>query len=299
MAQGRVPSSCDRAVIAATVTDNTGSPLTSLSASNFRAELQGKPVQVISAERKLNPAIVLFLDASGSMISRPRAWTVAVKVSTALIESVPPDTPVLLVLFANGPAAVQQGRPAVLSALKAMETGTPGFAKPDRRTDVTDTISASLGNMKPWPGGTIGYIVTDGGQNQEHDNVDHVIDAVVRSSVRLFTLLIPATPPLTEEEWDGPVLMQKLSEETGGTILVFHQWDDIRRAEQQFPQITDFYEIELAPPQALPKRTSLKLEVVDSSGHRKRSVQISYPHHLPACSALPAASDNATSHQSN
>jgi hypothetical protein len=292
---------CDQQRIVVTVTDDAGKPLTGLTAANFRAQEHGRRIQVVSVTAKSNPAMVMFLDASGSMTGSPHApsWFAAVRAAIAVVEASPPDTPVVMVVFTSRPMSVERGRTAVLSALRLLQTHVPTFEKlHDKQTAITDSIAAILSNAKAPPEGEIAYVLTDGGQNIEHSNMDRTIDGLVRSNIRLFSLVIKNGPPRTEEEKIGPDLMKKLADETGGQSAVFpsEQWksqgDEKRLAEQQYAQIANFYELHFQTSQPLLKRTSWKLEVVDSSQQHSRGVKISYPHHLLPCSAVPTSPSN-------
>ena len=80
---------CQRRIFPVSVTDREGSPVRDLTPADFRAELRGQAVKILSVLPDNRPhRIVILLDASGSMRGQTgRRWVTTVAAVQELVQS--------------------------------------------------------------------------------------------------------------------------------------------------------------------------------------------------------------------
>jgi VWA domain-containing protein len=94
--------SCSFRAVPVSVLVPGGAPETGLRSADFKASLQGAPVQIMALEPYTKPArIVLVIDASSSMSTDPQIWSLYLGMADHLLANLPDNTPVGLEVFAS------------------------------------------------------------------------------------------------------------------------------------------------------------------------------------------------------
>jgi hypothetical protein len=177
------------------------------------------------------------------------------------------------------------------------------------RTALFDALARALQLFgSPHVGDAI-YLMTDGGENSSHSTESEVETAAANSGVRLYAVFMPV--PLesrsrTRAESEGPEVIAHLTARTGGQFVTVpvqppaSGWigrgsldiskfpqsdrDALIWASHGFAQAIDqFYRLQLQLPTPLDKPRDLKLEIVDGSGTREKSLHVIYPQQLVPC----------------
>jgi hypothetical protein len=295
LAAAQAQTTCTVPHLPITVVDRTGRPVVGLNAASFRSEVHGAQAAIGSLVPKSDPAVVMFLDASGSMTSSNGGpnwkWFASVKAAKAVAEAAPSDAPIVLIVFSRRILQIEQGHAAVLNSLKLIESHSPTQKRQrEGRTAIFDTILETAANVTPNARGQVAYLFSDGGENTS-DTADRVRDTLVAANIRLFSFVLVDENPRVEEERLGPELLKDLSRETGGTAVFLRSqpWnavgDEAKLARLQHSQIASWYELELLLPRAPGKREKWKLYVVDAHGKRRSDIEVSYPNRIVACGA--------------
>jgi hypothetical protein len=278
-----------------------------LSAANFRGNLRGHDVEIVSASIDTSPRhIVLLLDASGSMAESSEAWHASKSLSEDLIRFSPPHASIAQMAFSKtilDTAGFDQDRLALLKRLAVLVKVCEQPRK-TRRTALFDAISSGVGALGVSDFGDVIYAVTDAKDNESQAQVKRVEQDLLGTAVRLFSVVITYG-----DEMEGRVLEEigarnrflSMVEATGGNVLALPygpasdpiplayikaktMGDRIDLAlHRLYEQMGEFYRLDLRLPVTVDKPTEWKLEVIDEHGRPNRRVEVHYPHQLMPC----------------
>ncbi len=298
--------------------DDHWTPIKGLRQEDFRAKSgrhQIQPVTFCFAEGPRR--IVILLDTSGSMSGAKGSgrWNVAHDATLDFVNSVSPRTRLSLLTFAAGveeKANFSTDRRGIIAWLSDSHAGERKFV--NGRTALYEAIIAAIKQFgSPEPGDAI-LVVTDGGENASKARSSQVTDALRASGVRLFALLLPDELPIGTDGWDGREKLLGMVRDSGGFGVDLYAgygtdtsasysvhslsgirpptlvYDDQARALVKSSAnavnllISGFYMLTLKLPDNVTKPRGWSLELVDSRGHSRKDVTLTYPGHL-----LPAA----------
>jgi len=217
-------SPCLRRTVLVNAVTEAGLPVQGLSASDFSAEFRGKPIRILSTTRHtVPPRIVIVLDASGSMTSRPADWEIARQIAVDAVRKTPAASLVALIVFSSQVVLkidFSKGRMTVLEQLMTVQPGKSILTKGRKMTALWDAIHEAIQLLEPARAGDVIYIITDGGDNASRMRREEIEHRLIASGVRPFI-----AGPLhlagfrTPEEHYAPREIGAFTEATGGASL--------------------------------------------------------------------------------
>jgi Ca-activated chloride channel family protein len=216
-------------LIPVTVTDRNGKTIEGLRAENFNILDDQKPQKIASFATEDAPCSVgLVLDISGSMRNTLSA---AKDVAQGFFRTANPDDEFLLLTVSTLPTATSGFTTDTATLEKDIE-----IAKPGGRTALIDTIYLGLSRMREArrPRRAL-LILSDGMDNQSRYSKGELMRLALEADVQVYTIVMPDTasggaigdgapfrPSLIKkpggeaQDRQGPDLLEKLSERTGG-----------------------------------------------------------------------------------
>ena len=221
-------TSVEMVLVPVTVTDHDGRTVEGLRADNFNIFDDRKPQKIVSFSSDDTPCSVgLVLDISGSM---QQTLNGAKEIVQAFLGSANPDDEFLLLTVSTQPTAL----PAFTTDTAALEERI-GFAKPGGLTALFDTIYLGLSRMRQaqWSRRAL-LILSDGGDNHSRYSEKDLLSFALEADVQIYTIIVdnglaglgttitPYRPALIKKPWDragerqGPEMLEKLSDQTGG-----------------------------------------------------------------------------------
>jgi hypothetical protein len=221
-------TSCLHRTVPVTVVDNTGMPVNGLAAIDFRAEMRGKPVQIVSlSDRAYAHRILILIDARGSMAWKTGdTWMRALAVAAHFAESKSPNTSLALYIFgerSNERVGFSQSNDAVLKKLREIEND-PAYAK-GHVWGMSAMRDAMLEGMKffgtPAAGDEMFVITTTHGDNASKKSTNFVKRALRADGIRAFFCVL-STPYFggpTPVEQGGVSDMLTLARTAGGGVV--------------------------------------------------------------------------------
>jgi Ca-activated chloride channel family protein len=221
-------------LVPVTVTDHNGKTIEGLRAEDFHIFDDQTSEQIVSFSSEDAPCSVgLVLDISGSM---QKTLSDAKEIAQAFFETANLDDEFLLLTVSTQPAAM----PGFTTDTAAVEESI-GFTKPGGLTALIDTIYLGLSRMREaqWPRRAL-LILSDGMDNHSRYSQSELMRMALEADVQIYTIVIdnglagtstntaPYRPSLITKPWDraqerqGPEMLQKLSDETGGLYFRVH-----------------------------------------------------------------------------
>ncbi len=287
---------CPDRTVAVSVTSQDGHVAEGLTSANFRAELRGKPVDVVSAAYDLGPRrLVILLDISRSMTDEPNKWEPALIVAQDLATSAPPSISLALLTFSGqieDRIDFTQGRKAVQDQLLKLQAREWHKLKRPRRTALLDAMDAAVSMLKPVQTGDAIYLIRHG---------------LLATRVRVFgffpATVVPVRMRLPEDN-NTFALVRAIVGVTGGdcVALLPAQYDGVSsmtphpfilmerdRSTILFAsrglaqEIAGFYRLAVRLPELVEKPRSWKLQVVGNSGKRNPHLRVIYPARVGPC----------------
>jgi len=303
---------CTRQTVAVSVLKGDHQPATGLTPQEFRAEIKGKPIQVLSAtlDQHLH-RVVVVLDASGSMVEDDDGWRQARTLALEAIEESPQDFQAGLIVFddiVRIRIPVQKDSKTALQALEGLPERPRKLAPwKHGHTAIWDALTAATELLDPPEFGDAIYLITDGLDNESRASLGKVKDSLARRRVRLFTEWF------AYESLSEPLLMELLGVTdflnmalaTGGLVAQIpperHDLMPVSKYSQlgqkqlmvikaearmiyaaiQFP-----YRLELALPKAYSHPQAWRLSISQAKNQRPEWV-VAYPAQLEGCRAIP------------
>ena len=235
-------TSSQMVLVPVTVTDHYGKTIESLKAQDFNIFDNQKPQEIVTFANEDVPCSVgLVLDISGSM---QKTLSAAKAIADAFFGTANPDDEFLLLTASTQPEAM----PKFTANIEALEENI-GFAKPGGFTALIDTVYLGLSRMKEArrPRRAL-LILSDGMDNHSRYSQNELLRLALEADAQVYTMIfdgisggastggIPYRPSLAQKPWDqaherqGPELLEKLSDKTGGLHFHIHNNDEAKDA---------------------------------------------------------------------
>lgn len=303
---------CLDRTIPVNVYSEKGQAILGLTAPNFRASLQGRPIHVTAAAYDRGPRrIVILLDVSGSM--HEFGWLpFGLNVAEDLASLAPPQASVALLTFdARTEDRMGFSSPStrLVDEIQTLQRTAWSDQGSSHKTALWDAIAEGLSSLEPARVGDAIYVISDGGENASQTDQAQIEAAVASAGVRLYGLIpvdIEGSRNRTVEEANGPSVLWNLAVRSGGTLVKYvpaagrpSSFSSVRPLEYRmadtdrqnltlaakgfYDQITSFYRLDLRLPDPVDKPRKLRLDVVDASGRREKNLQVIYPQQLAPC----------------
>jgi hypothetical protein len=291
-------SACEERTIPVNAVDAHGQQVLGLTSEQFRADLQGQPVKVLSAKFESGPLRILMLvDVSGSMWFDAQQRDLIKLVADDIVSSGPPQAQLALATFSSQFETIVkfgQGREAVRQAVLALKPviKTSSTPLPSGETAMNDAVLAAANLFgSPQPGDVI-YTITDGLDNGSKSSTGTVLQYLERRNIRLFASVIHngRFMPLSGGV-GGPELLGKTTTETGGYFTIL-ETDSARKSglgastsavRQLYGLMMSFYLLDIELPKDPDKPRELKLSVVGSNGNKKKGTTVLHPQNVLPC----------------
>jgi Mg-chelatase subunit ChlD len=285
--QSSQESDCEKQAIVVNARDKQGQFVPSLQASDFRAKFGGRDVKVASLSHGAGtPRVVILLDKSGSINSELKRKTEKF-IGVELIRSLPETTQFALVAFGRRVLETFEfghSRAEILSAIDRL-TSSPG----EGETALRDALVYSSDLLGPAQIGDSVVVLSDGQDNRSKTSFATVQQAYWSKGIRMFLFEFIDHRLQTPEETSGEEASAALSADTGGTVRRIERPEatEILSATHEIEyDLSNYYLVQVGLPQSGQKAISLQMELMDSSGRRRKDVSLSFPQkHLP-CAML-------------
>jgi Ca-activated chloride channel homolog len=221
-------TSVQMVLVPVTVTDHDGKTIEGLRADDFNVLDDQRSQKIVSFSSHDAPCSVgLVLDISGSM-QQSLSGTKAM--AQAFFGTANPDDEFLLLTVSTQPAAIS----GFTTDTATLEESI-GLTKPGGLTALIDTVDLGLSLMRKarWPRRAL-LILSDGMDNHSRYSEKDLMQLALEADVQIYTIVIdngaaltstgnaPYRPSLITKAWDraeerqGPEMLQKLSDQTGG-----------------------------------------------------------------------------------
>jgi hypothetical protein len=287
---------CLTRTIPVTPIDARGTPLQDLQASSFLGKVHGRPIAVLSTTLNTQPRrIMVCVDMSGSMLGSGGVWPVTQMMLEDIAESGPLVGQIGMELFAEKVFDLVNisSDPHAMRMKVASLRGTnfeEVVPRRERKTALWDALWQAADQFTPPRPGDVIYALTDGGDNCSHHAEKQLEDKLLSRGIRLFGFVPLIYSNRTPEEASGPTAMRDIVRNTGGNLIYSGPWTKGERgalplaaAHQLYQQMAAYYETGIRLPFALEKRTNLDVVIIDDRGHKRKDVNLLYPHRLPPC----------------
>ena len=291
-------SACTERTFPANVLDAHGQQVLGLTNEQFRADFQGKPAKITSANYKSGPQrIVMLVDVSGSMWFDAQQRQLTKLVANDMVSSGPAQAQLALATFSSKFEAVvkfghdrEAVREAILSLNPAVKTSSNPF--PSGETALNDAI-LDAANMfeNPQPGDVV-YAITDGLDNGSKSTTGRVLQYLERRKTRLFASVIRNSRFVQlSGGTGGPERVGNTAKETGGYSTIF-ETDHLKNSalgasadalHQLYGLMASFYLLDVELPRDPDKPRELKLTVVDADGDKKKGMMVLHPQSVFPC----------------
>jgi von Willebrand factor type A domain len=298
---------CKQRTLIVNAIDYHGLPVQELTTENLRATYNSRQLKILSLAHKeeTHGRVVVLLDTSGSMNGTfpedPDKWKIAKAAVSEFLSSAPKETGVSFMTFAADIGKTSDsslGRQAVLDWLQS-NVGREGKDLKGR-TALYEAILTAKKSLEPVRQGDAIYVVTDGGENASRDKSSMVERILEDSGLRLFVFILTGPHLFPPEEGLGPRELLDLTRNTGGSFVSVHPNalntitynDQVASGVRTYTQvieaeISNYYVLIVQLPNGLNKPEPWKIEVVDTQGHTRKNVTVTYPHKLAICALQP------------
>jgi len=253
-----------------------------LQAADLRGKINDKPMQILAATKPANPRrVVLVLDASGSMAGK---WLRLVEFGAEIVHESPSSTEFALVIFADKELRrVEFGKtgPEMITEIMSFKN-----VNPSGKTPLRDAIWEAVSMFQPNREGDTIVVVSDGGDNQSKVSPRRLREAMWSRGIRvMFAQVVDhfATQPEHIDNRDAA----SLSQSSGGFLFPIEDPRVLPNTAQEIAsRIESYLALRVALPTALEKEASIHLEAVDSSGRKRKNVELGFPEKLLPCASL-------------
>jgi len=208
-----VRSKVNLVLVPVTVTDPMNRLVTGLDKENFQV-FEGKEQQEVRnfSSEDAPVSLGVIFDMSGSMSSKIERAREAV---TEFFKTANPQDEFFLITFADRPEEVSDFTQSVDDL-----QGKLVFTVPKGRTALLDAIYYGLNKMKQAKYERKALlVVSDGGDNRSRYTEGEVRAVVRESGVQIYSIGIFDPYAATTEERMGPLLLNDISDETGGRLF--------------------------------------------------------------------------------
>jgi len=208
-----------------------------VASSDFRAELRGKPLQILTITGDVQPhRVLILLDASGSMRGETSVlWPAAVYVADQFAQSNLPAISLGLFIFGDkGRERIpfSQDNARVLRRLD--ETLADRKYAKEHVYGMTALRDAILEGVRmfgsPERGDAI-LVISDGGENASRSKESTLRTTLLANRIRFFSYMIrQQSGPIPKEDWGGD--LQELATTTGGLLVEPFRGESLGRIAQ-------------------------------------------------------------------
>lgn len=242
-------------LVPVTVLDDRGRNVLGLNRVNFRI-VDGSEQRPISAFSMADApvSIVLVFDASSSMgVKFGRAREAVGE----LFRQLEPGDEISVVTVSTTVSVLQPFTTDFRQVQDALL-----FASPDGTTSLLDGVYSGLAEMKKAHNARKALIViSDGGENNSRYTLRELFSRAVEADTLIYSIGI-CDDPQTEEEVEGPELLQGISGMTGGVEFEVQDAPDIRKAMNRIAaNLHNQYILGYYPPAGIPAGKYRKIRV--------------------------------------
>src|SRR4051812_18565757 len=197
------------ALVPVTVLDTMGHNVLGLDRDNFRVIDGSQPVPIVSFGRSDAPVSVgLIFDCSRSMRDKFRVARLA---PAQLYKQLNPDDESFLITVAETATLKQDFTSAFSDIQNALL-----FSNPNGTTSLLDGVYMGLQHIKKAKNPRKALIVvSDGGDNNSRYTLQELAKIAQEADTQIFSICL-FDKPQTMEEFDGPALLTKLAQVSGG-----------------------------------------------------------------------------------
>jgi Ca-activated chloride channel family protein len=213
----------DMAVVPVTVMDTTGRNVLGLDRDNFRVFDGSEQRPIVTFGTSDAPiSLGILFDCSRSMRDK---FAIARQAPVELFQQLNAEDEAFLITLADHPQLRQSFTANFSDIQNALM-----FTHPDGSTSLLDAVNLGLHEMKKArnPRKAL-VIVSDGGDNNSRYTLRELAALAAESDVQIFSICIFQNPK-TVEEADGPDLLAKLSQSTGGIRYLINDVSEMRKA---------------------------------------------------------------------
>ena len=266
---GAIRVNVDMVLVPVSVTDPMDRLVTGLEKENFQVFDNNQPQTIKSFGTEDAPlSIGIVVDLSGSMQSK---FTRSRKALSEFLHTCNPQDEFFVVGFNDRPAILVDYTSDVEDVEARMV-----MLRPQNRTALIDAMYLGVSKLKTakWERKAL-LVISDGGDNRSRYTQGELKRTVRESEVQIYSIGIfdPYAP--TEEEQNGPLLLNDISEATGGRLFKVLDMQDLADiAERISEELRDEYVIGYTP-------TDRKRD----GQYRKLKVRLNPPQGLPALMA--------------
>lgn len=288
-------SGCLHRMFPVTVVDKHGNAVSDLPVSAFRAELQHRPVKLLSATfQTQQPRIVVLLDTSRSISSTPDEWELAKFLVADIVNSGAPESDLAFATFATHVTVevpFGKGRDAIREVLLERARPLRPAAVLQSHTALCDAILEVTKLFGTPRLGDAIYAITDGMDNESRGGIGQMQHELEQEGIRLFGSILHSgmfrfpngrmLPPDLRIIPDG---LRIVAQHTGGYSLIFdvarfnHTVGSTRAmasaAQTIYHRLAPFYAVDAELPSALDKPREWKLEVLNSGSKTAKSLSV-------------------------
>jgi len=277
--------SCRTRTVPVNVLTEKGEIVSEIRPESFRASFDHKPVRILSVIPNQMPTrLMIMLDASGSMTHGFRRY---VGVAVALVESMPPESLIGLVVFSEKIKEIvplTNDREKLNDELTRLQGGDHA---PRGHTALWDALLAVASSQFEIPqNGDAIYAITDGQDNSSKMTVSNLERVLLQKQLRLFLFIYmdPKTAPM-ELQMEFASDIRELAVKTGGygvalsTDIPYIPPGENKTLRVQFQHIFAFDLLKVELPERFEKNRDWNLEPRGEIRHDF----ITYPHKLAAC----------------
>jgi hypothetical protein len=308
---------CLTRTIPVTAVDAHGTPLQDLQASSLAGKVHGRPAAVLSTTLNIQPhRIMVCVDMSGSMWG-PDLVTPSIKwpVTRIMLEDIAQAGPTVgqlgMELFAGDVFDVVDISPDPAAfRMKATSLQATNIEKiipnRERGTALWDALWKAADQFTPPRPGDVIYALTDGDDNRSQHTDKQLEEKLLSLGIRVFAFIPTGASPRrgwTVRGQPGPEALRGIVGATGGNLIyscpdpqcqgltqAFGNWTKgeqraflLAAARQLYQQMVVSYDTGIRLPMALKKGPDLSLVIVDDRGHKRKDIELLYPHRLPPC----------------
>jgi Ca-activated chloride channel family protein len=217
----------DMALVPVTVLDTTGHNVLGLDRNNFRVFDGAEQRPIVSFGTSDAPLSVgIIFDSSRSMADK---FAIARQAPAALFGQLNGEDEAFLITLSDRPH-LRQGFTQDFSDIQNALL----FTHPNGSTSLLDAINLGLQQMKKAHNPRKALIVvSDGGDNNSRYTLRELTSLAAESDTQIFSICIYQNPK-TVEEADGPELLGKLAQSSGGIRYLIN---DVKEMRKSFSQI--------------------------------------------------------------
>jgi Ca-activated chloride channel family protein len=211
------------ALVPVTVLDNTGHNVLGLQSQNFRVLDGSEQVPIVSFGRSDAPVSVgLIFDCSRSMRDK---FKIARMAPAELFRQLNPDDESFLVTVAETASLRQDFTSAFNDVQNALL-----FSNPNGTTSLLDGVFLGLQHIKKARNPRKALIVvSDGGDNNSRYTMQELAKIAQEADTQIFAICL-YDKPQTMEEADGPALLSKLTQASGGINYMIQNLNEMKSA---------------------------------------------------------------------